>query len=154
LSRTVKTFRVAEDEEPAEPISFVFEFMPVDPEAEPLVEKFEAYGKAPGGALLSAMAINRVDRRGNSQPSMEELRNFFRISMPPGDAERLLNLFDDPAWTIEFKQITDVFTWLLEEQSARPTKPSLRSLRTRQDDGRTEHGAVIELPSDSVAETS
>lgn len=137
MGRTVKTFRVAEPEEAPEPYPFVLEFQPADPEAEVLVERFEAYGKAPVGATLAMSSMIRYGARGRRDIDMNGMMEFFERAMPPEDYTRLRDLFDDPKWTIDIDLVGDVFSWLTEEYSGRPTKRSRRSSRTGPDGGRT-----------------
>jgi hypothetical protein len=153
MSRAIKTFTVREEE--VEPIEFDLEFLPIDPEKSRRVEHFEAYGLAPAGAMNAAL---RVQRRGRGRrvesPDSEALMEFFALSMPPEQYARLEALIDSPEWKIQFALLAEVFGYVLEEQAERPTKRSRRSSGTRPEDGRTEPSAVIELPRDSVVETS
>lgn len=152
MSRAVKTFTVAEED--VEPIPFDLEFLPADPDEDRRVEHFEAYGKAPAGAMVAALKVQR--RRGKvvDSPDSEALMEFFALSMPPEDYTRLAALVDSPDWMIEFSVLAQIFGWLLEEQAERPTRRSRRSSSTRPVDGRTEQSAVIELADSSVVETS
>lgn len=149
----VKTFKVKE-EEPVEPLHFELEFIPLDPEAEPKTEQFEAYGKAHGGSTLALASISRYDHRGRQVPDINGMLRYFELAMPATDYTRFRDLIDSADWQVDMDTIGDVFSWLIEEQAGRPTRRSRRSSRTRPGGGRTEHDAVIELAPDSVAETS
>lgn len=152
MSRAVKTFTVQEED--AEPIPFDLEFLPTDPDKARRVEHFEAYGQAPAGAMVAALKVQRRRGRVMDTPDSEALMEFFALSMPADDYARLEALVDSPDWMISFSVLANIFGWLLEVQADRPTKRSGRSSRTQPADGRTEQSAVIELPSDSVVETS
>lgn len=152
MSRAVKTFTVQEEE--VDPIPFDLEFLPADPEKDRRVEHFEAYGKAPAGAMNAALRVQRRRGRHVDSPDSDALMEFFELSMPPEDYARLAALVESPEWMIDFSVLARIFGWLLEEQAERPTRRSRRSSGTRPDDGRTELDAAIRLPDDSVVETS
>lgn len=154
MSRTVKTFRVKESETPPEPLPFDLEFIPADPEKEPIIESFEAFGKPPAGAQLALASVIRYGPRGRQNVDMNGMMEFFELVMATEDYERLRKLLDDPEWTIDIDLVGDIFTWLTEEYADRPTRRSRRSSHMRLAGGKTEQDAVIELPDDSVAETS
>jgi hypothetical protein len=135
MSRDVKTFTVSEEE--VENIPFQLEFLPADPEKEPLVERFEAYGKAPAGAMVAALKVSRRRGRVTDTPDSEALEDFFALSMPPEEWARLKTLIDSPDWMLDFAMLATIFGWLLEEQAERPTRRSRRSSRTGPGDGRT-----------------
>jgi hypothetical protein len=154
MTRMVKTFTIKEPEQPAEPIPFEFRFIPKDPDGEPKVEQFEAYGKAPVGATLAMSSMIRYGSRGTRNIDMNGMMEFFEKAMPPEDYERMRDMFDDPKWIIDIDDVGEVFTWLTEQYSDRPTRRSRRSSRTGPDNGRNEQGVVIALDPDSVEETS
>lgn len=154
MARSVKTFRVKEEEEPVENLPFEFEFIPKDPDAKPRVEQFEAYGKPPVGATLAMSSMIRYGARGRRDIDMNGMMEFFERAMPDEDYQRMRDLFDSPEWTIDIDLVGEVFTWLTEEYSDRPTKRSRRSSRTGPDGGRSELGVVIPLDDSSVEENS
>jgi hypothetical protein len=135
MSRAVKTFTVSEEE--VENIPFDLEFLPADPEKDRRVEHFEAYGKAPAGAMNAALRVSRRRGRRSDTPDSEALMEFFALSMPPEDYDRLEALVNSPEWMLDFSLLANIFGWLLEEQAERPTRRSRRSSRTGPDDGRT-----------------
>jgi hypothetical protein len=149
----VKTFRVKQGEA-VEPLNFELEFQPLDPDAEPRVEQFTAYGKATAGATLALASVARYDLRGRQVPDMNGMMEFFRLIMPPTDYERMRALFEDTEWEIEMDTVGDIFSWLIEETAGRPTRRSRRSSRSRPEDGRIVHAVATEQPSDSAELTS
>lgn len=153
MGRMVKTFRISEPEETAEPLVFEFELLPAAG-GDPVIERFEALGKAPGGAQLALAQMIHYGSRGRRNVDMNGMMEFFELVMPEDDYQRMRDLFNDQRWLIDISAVGDVFTWLTEEYADRPTKRSRHSSRTRPDDGRTEPAVVIELPNGSVAETS
>jgi hypothetical protein len=136
MSRPVKTFRVMEDEQPPEPLTFEIEFVPKDPDQEPRVESFQALGKAPAGATLALASIARTDRYGRQRPDMNGMMTYFEIVMPEGEYTRFRSLLEDPKLMVHIDTVGDIFVWLTEEYAERPTERSRRSSRTRPDDGR------------------
>lgn len=171
MSRMVKTFKVVEPDETPEPYPFEFELVPKhdDPivdligtengvrhlnENGNIIERFEAMGTPPAGAQLALAGIIRYGSRGKQNIDMNSMMDFFARVMSDEDYERMRNLFDDKRWIIPIDAVGEVFEWLTEEYNDRPTKRSRRSTHMRPVGGRTERDAVIELPDDSVAETS
>lgn len=173
MARSVKTFRVKEEAEPVENHVFEFEFIPAEGSTVTeamvsdkgngvrhltahgtLVEQFEAYGRAPVGATLAMSSMIRYGARGRRDIDMNGMMEFFERAMPSEDYQRMRDLFDDPKWTIDIDLVGEVFTWLTEEYSDRPTKRSRRSSRTGPDGGRSELGVVIPLDDSSVEESS
>lgn len=153
MARQIKTFKFVEPEEAPEPWPFEFELTPRDG-GDPVIERFEAMGEAPAGAQLALAQMIHYSTRGRRNIDMNGMMEFFEKVMSDEDYQRMRDLFDDKRWIIKIDAVGEVFTWLTEVYAERPTKRSRHSSPTRPGDGRTERDAVIELPNDSVAETS
>lgn len=132
--RTVKVFTasVFDEDNLPEPYPFALQFLVVNGHGVPTGEveehEFTAAAHPGAGASFTAAAVLRWDSEtGQRGVDLNAIVAFLTRVMDEEDLTRLRDLLDRKDRSIELEQIADVYKWLTEEYSGRPTKQSGRS---------------------------
>jgi hypothetical protein len=99
-------------------------------ESEPLSfdlggEEFLCYAEVQGKTILDIMRIaaeGDEDTRGVLMAV--SVLDFFKKVMPPAEYERFEKLMEDPKRIVPMDVLSEIMSWLIEEYTDRPTKPS------------------------------
>jgi hypothetical protein len=106
-----------------------FDVINID-ESEPLTfdlggEEFMCYPEVQGKTILDIMRIaadGDEDTRGVLMAV--SVLDFFEKVMPPEEHERFAKLMEDPKRIVPMDTLSEIMSWLIEEYTDRPTKPS------------------------------
>lgn len=109
--RKIKSFTPTKKKEALEPIGF-----------ELLGEDFEAYPKIAGVTLLEFIASGSDDSNGGS--TAQGILDYLKASMKKDEYARFHALVSDPENEIEIDILSEIVSYLIAEQSARPTQAS------------------------------
>jgi hypothetical protein len=98
--------------------------------AEPLTfdiggEEFSCYPEVQGKTILDVMrnaAEGDEDTRGVLMAI--SVLDFFKKVMPPEEYERFNKLMEDEKRIVPMDTLSEIMSWLIEEYTDRPTKPS------------------------------
>lgn len=85
-----------------------------------LEEEFTAYPEVPGAVLLEFIA----SADDNSSSTAKGLLNYLKASMEDEEYKRFDKLIKDPKNIIDISVISEIVSYLIEEQSTRPTEAS------------------------------
>lgn len=107
--RKTKSFTSSVNKKKVAPISF-----------ELLGEEFEAYGQVPGAVLLDF--IGSSDE--NSSATARGIADYFKAAMSEKEYKRFDKLSRDPENIIELEVLSEIVSYLIEEQTSRPTEAS------------------------------
>ena len=99
-------------------------------EAEPLTfdlggEEFACYPEVQGKTILDIMKVaaeGDEDTRGLLMAV--SVLDFFEKVMPPSEYERFEKLMEDEKRIVPMDVLSEIMSWLIEEYTDRPTKPS------------------------------
>lgn len=133
MARQRKVFEVATADSD-DPIPFAVTI--TNREGEKRTVEFEAYGSEPADATLVLSKMSRVNADGDSVVDGAGLAKFLDRILMPGSKERWLEMIDDDEWKVKAEVIKDIFGYVQEQWSGRPTTPSSSSA-----DGRRTTGA-------------
>lgn len=98
---------------------------------------FEALADTGAGGMLAVSSLIRYDPRGRQLVDLNAMLTFFERVLVEGDFDRLRELIDRRDLIISMDQLSEVFNWLLEGYTGRPTPPSSASATSRQARGRS-----------------
>ncbi|MGH9093841.1 MAG: hypothetical protein ACRDXE_01635 [Acidimicrobiales bacterium] len=148
VHRTMKVFDVSV--KPQTLIDFAMRFTRMErdvdgrwvpiPDAEPEIVEFRAIKDEQAGGTLALSTMVRWDSQNNRQYDMAAMLAFFNAVLIEGDYERLIAMIQRKDLSIHFEQIGEVFTWLTEQITGRPTRQSSGSVNGSQRTGRTSTG--------------
>ena len=85
-----------------------------------LDETFEAYGSIPGAVLLDF--IGSSDE--NSSATARGIGEYLKAALPKDEYERFNAFTRDPENNIELEVLSEIVSYLIEEQTSRPTEAS------------------------------
>lgn len=83
-------------------------------------EEFQAYGSIPGAILLDF--ISSSDE--NSSATARGITDYLAVAMPTAEFARFDAFIRDPENNIELEVLSEIVSYLIEEQTSRPTKAS------------------------------
>lgn len=139
--REMKIFSVSVDDQPA-PYPFQLRFTraaPDGPQEYPSdghdnsrkddseVYDFHAIGDPGSGGIFAGTALVKWDQQGRQQIDPNQLMGFFDRILPDDEAALLKELIARKDISIPLQVLVNIYEWLLEEYSGRPTRQSLRS---------------------------
>lgn len=108
--RKIKSFTPAKKKEALEPIGF-----------ELLGENFEAYPKIAGVTLLEFIASGDSESGGSTA---QGILDYLKASMKKEEYKRFHAFVADPENEIEIDTLSEIVSFLIEEQASRPTEAS------------------------------
>ncbi len=97
---------------------------------------------------FAILAMQRIDQRGRQVVDLSSMVPFLEKCLPAEDYARLLMLLEDRGLRPRLEVFVEVFSWLVEEITGRPTMPS-----TRSSGGRSATGDSSTEPLSSAAST-
>lgn len=133
--KAARTFRAAVN--PQATLPFDLEFTFVDDDGEPTVNddgsphvethSFVALADAGAGGAFAVGGLVRYNDRGDSKVDIVAMRVFFRRVLIDESWGRMETLLDRKDTTVPMDMLGDVFNWLMETITGRPTKPPRRN---------------------------
>jgi hypothetical protein len=99
-------------------------------ESEPLTfdlggEEFHCYAEIQGKTILDIMKVaTEGDEDVRGVLMAVSVLDFFVKVMPPEEYERFEKLMEDPKRIVPMDVLSEIMSWLIEEYTDRPTKPS------------------------------
>lgn len=87
---------------------------------EVLEETFEAYGSIPGAVLLDFIGSSDD----NSSATARGIGDYLKSALPADEYERFNAFTRDPENNIELEDLSEIVSYLIEEQTSRPTEAS------------------------------
>lgn len=108
--RKIKSFTPAKKKEALEPIVF-----------ELLEETFEAYPKISGVTLLEFIASGDAE---SGSSTAKGILDYLKASMKKSEYARFHAFVADPENDVELETLSEIVSFLIEEQSSRPTVAS------------------------------
>ena len=134
LPEGMKVFTVAFEEKPTRPFALVFQN---ETSGQEEIHQFEAVGDAGAGGMLAVSSLIRYDSKNRQLVDLNAMLVFFERVLVEGDYDRFVEVVRDrPDLVISMEQLSEVFNWLMEEYTGRPTQPSSDSASSRQSGGR------------------
>jgi hypothetical protein len=122
--RKVKVFDVSVAPA-AETLAFALRFT-IEATGQTEEHTFEAQRDAGAGGTFAISGIVRYTDRGEQIIDLNAMTSFFKRVLIPGDYDRLRDLMDRRDLTVPMDKLGEVFQWLMEEISGRPTEPPPR----------------------------
>jgi hypothetical protein len=126
-----RTFRASVSPSATETFALEFTFTDEDgrPENPPRSEThvFTALSDAGAGGAFAVGGLIRYNERGETKVDIVAMRAFFRRVLLDPSWERLQILLDRKDTTVPMEMLGEVFEWLMENITGRPTKPPRRS---------------------------
>ena len=88
-------------------------------------ENFVCYPEVQGKTILDIMrAAAEGDEDTRGVLMAVSVLDFFEKVMPPEEHERFSKLMEDPKRIVPMDTLSDIMSWLIEEYTDRPTRPS------------------------------
>jgi hypothetical protein len=85
-----------------------------------LGEEFEAYGTIPGAVLLDFIGASDE----NSGATARGILVYLETALPASEFKRFDKLIRDPENNVELEVLSEIVSFLVEEQTSRPTTAS------------------------------
>lgn len=85
-----------------------------------LGEEFEAYGTIPGAVLLDFIGASDE----NSGATARGILVYLETALPASEFKRFDKLIRDPENNVELEVLSEIVSYLVEEQTSRPTTAS------------------------------
>jgi len=85
-----------------------------------LGETFEAYGSIPGAVLLDFIGSSDD----NSSSTARGIGDYLKAALPKDEYVRFNEFVRDPENDIELEVLSEIVSFLIEEQTSRPTEAS------------------------------
>lgn len=143
MARERKVFQVA-TADTDEPIPFAIVI--TNSAGETKEVEFEAYGSEPADATMILSKMSRVNSEGESVVDGAGLANFLDRILVGDSKERWRTMINDEDWKVKAEVIKDIFGYVQEQWSGRPTGPSSSS----SDGRRTTSGASTDAAPSEV----
>lgn len=101
-----------------------FEIVLTNGKGETKTMEFEAFGDAPADALLAMGKMGRVTKSGEEAVDVSGLGDWFESVLVTESAPRWRAMIEDRVWMVKGEMLGEVFQWLQEQWTDRPTVPS------------------------------
>jgi hypothetical protein len=83
-------------------------------------EEFKAYGSIPGAVLLDFIGAGEE----NSSSTARGISDYLSVAMPKDEYARFDEFIRDPENNVELEVLSEIVSFLIEEQTSRPTTAS------------------------------
>lgn len=115
-ARKMKSFSNSNKKKKGEPIPFEIE-------GSARTEQFVANPSVPGAVLLELIGSSESD----GAESAKSITTYLKSSMSKAEFKKFDNFIKDPENEVELDTLVEVVSYLIEEQSSRPTEASTES---------------------------